>query len=139
MFRKLCGPDPIKNVVIASTLWGKISDQEANAHECELTSKPNYRGDMIDHGVQPRRFLGIRQSALDVILEFGGSPTVTLDLGLELVDKAKAIAETNANIAVNGELYAMERIYSSDLKQLREETAQALAEKDTGLYKTIGK
>ncbi|KAK7720961.1 hypothetical protein SLS64_001254 [Diaporthe eres] len=85
------------------------------------------------------RFLGVRHLALDVNLEFGGSPTVTLDLHLELVDKAKAIAETNADIAVNGELYAMERIYSSDLKQLREETAQSLAEKDTGLYKTIGK
>lgn len=33
MFRKLCGPDPIKNVVIASTFWGEISDQEADAHE----------------------------------------------------------------------------------------------------------
>lgn len=77
--------------------------------------------------------MGSRQSALGVILELGGNSTVTLDLQLQLVDEAKAIAETNADNAVNVELYAMEREYSSDLKQLQEETAEALAEKDIGL------
>lgn len=71
-FRRLCGPDLMKNVVIASTFWGKNS-------------------------------------------------------------------EMNAGNAVNEELYAIERNYSSDLKQSQEEeTAEALAEKDTELYKILG-
>lgn len=32
----------MKNVVIASTFWCKISDQEANAHEGELKCEPDF-------------------------------------------------------------------------------------------------
>lgn len=139
MFRKLCGTDPMKNVIITSTFWSRIPESEAVAHEEELTKKPQFWGDMIDHGAQVKRFSGARQSALDILLSLSGKTTVTLTLQRELVDEAKPIADTQAGNAVNEELCALGRKYSDEIKQLQQETAEALAEKDDELHKILEK
>lgn len=130
MFRKLCGDDPMKNVVIASTFWGQIEDAKAVAHEDELRAKPNFWGTMMEHGAQVRRFTGTQQSAIDILMSFANKATVTLDIQRELVDEEKPLGETAAGNAVNEELYRLETKYKQELDRIQQETAAAIAETD---------
>lgn len=130
MFRKLCGDQPMKNVVIASTFWGAIEDDKAVAHEAELMGKDDFWGDMISHGAQVKRFAGTKQSALDILMSFASKATVTLDIQRELVDEDKPLGETAAGNAVNEELHRLEAKYLAELGRIQQETAAALAEKD---------
>ncbi|KAG5811352.1 hypothetical protein H9Q74_006072 [Fusarium xylarioides] len=130
IFRKLCGKDPMKSVVILSTCWGKIDHERAVEHEDELKANPNFWGSMIEHGARVRRFDGTKQSALDVLMLFAGKAEITLDIQRELVDEGKSLGQTAAGSAVNEELHRLEAKYSEELKRIRAETAEALAEKD---------
>jgi hypothetical protein len=139
MFRKLCGEDPMKNVVIASTFWGVIPDNKAIAHEEELCSKDDFWGDMVEHGASVKRFAGDQKSALDIILSLARKPAVTLDIQRELVDEDKPIGKTAAGNAVNEELHRLEEKYKGEIKRFQEETAAAMAEKDVKLERVLKK
>jgi len=137
MFRKLCGEQPMKNVAIASTFWGAIENDKAVAHEVELMGKPDFWGDMIEHGAQVWRFAGTQQSALEILMSFASKATVTLDIQRELVDEDKPLGETAAGNAVNEELYRLEAKYKGELERIQQETAAALAEKDVQYEKIL--
>lgn len=38
MFKKLCGKDAMKNVILATTMWGKVSSEEGAQRETQLTN-----------------------------------------------------------------------------------------------------
>ncbi|KAK3369990.1 hypothetical protein B0H63DRAFT_454213 [Podospora didyma] len=111
MFRKLCGEQPMKNVVIASTFWGAIDEDKAIAHEAELMGKA----------------------------DFWEKATVTLDIQRELVDEDKPLGETAVGNAVNEELQRLEHKYKTELERIQQETAAALAEKDVHYEKILKK
>ncbi|KAF5704861.1 P-loop containing protein [Fusarium globosum] len=135
MFRKLCGDDPMKNVTILSTFWGK--DDKEVAHEDELKSNPNFWGSMIECGAQVQRFDGTESSALDVLMSFATKATMTLDIQRELVDEEKLLGETAAGSAVNEELHRLETKYRDELDRIQKETAEALAERDEQYEKIL--
>ncbi|CVL05382.1 uncharacterized protein FMAN_10770 [Fusarium mangiferae] len=130
MFRKLCGEDPMKNVIILSTFWGQIDSQRAIAHEAELKTNPDFWGTMIEHGAQVSRFDGTQQSAVDTLMSLATKAKMTLDIQRELVDEEKPLGETAAGNAVNEELHRLENKYREKLDEIQQETAAALAEKD---------
>ncbi|KAF5620236.1 P-loop containing protein [Fusarium sp. NRRL 52700] len=137
MFRKLCGEDPMKNVAILSTFWGKDDKQVAIDHEDELKSNPSFWGSMIDHGAQVQRFDGTESGALDVLMSFATKATMTLDIQRELVDEDKLVGETAAGNAVNEELHRLETKYRDELGRIQKETAEALAERDVQYEKIL--
>ncbi|KAF5670342.1 P-loop containing protein [Fusarium circinatum] len=130
MFRKLCGEDPMKNVIILSTFWGQIDNERAIAHEAELKTNPDFWGSMIEHGAQVLRFDGTQQSAIDTLMSLATKAKMTLDIQRELVDEEKPLGETAAGNAVNEELHHLEKKYREKLDEIQQETAAALAEKD---------
>lgn len=139
MFRKLCGDDPLSNVVITSTFWGMLPDETSTAHEKELCETPDFWGDMIEHGAGVSRYLGTRESAIDVLMSFAKKESVVLDIQKELVDQHIPLAGTAAGYAVNEELAMQEKKHTDELKRLQEEVAQALAEKDVKLEQVLKK
>ena len=59
MFRKLCGPEALKNVILATTMWDRISETEGKARENELTTTPDFWGWMLSQGSRIHRHTGI--------------------------------------------------------------------------------
>ncbi|KAG9496349.1 hypothetical protein J7337_012936 [Fusarium musae] len=137
MFRKLCGDDPMKNVTILSTFWGRDNREVAIAHEDELKSNPNFWGSMIEYGAQVQRFDGTQECALDVLMSFATKATMTLDIQRELVDEEKLLGETAAGNAVNEELHRLETKYRDELDRIQKETTEALAERDLQYEKIL--
>ena len=139
MFRKLCGNDPLENVVIASTFWGVLDDKKSLAHEKELCETPDFWGDMMEHGAKVTRFSDTQESALEVLRLFAKKKAITLEIQRELVDEQIPLGATAAGHAVNEELAEMEMKHNADLARFQEDLAVALAEKDVKLEQVLKK
>lgn len=59
MFKKLCGQKALKNVILATTMWDRISEAEGEARENELTTTPDFWGWMVSQGSKVYRHTGM--------------------------------------------------------------------------------
>ena len=59
MFKKLCGQKALKNVILATTMWDRISEAEGEARENELITTPDFWGWMVSQGSKVYRHTGM--------------------------------------------------------------------------------
>ena len=93
MFQNLCGIEALKNVVLVTTMWDEVDEEEGNNRESELTS--SYWKTMIELGCHTSRFHNNTESALDIVSQFQHARCTVL-LQRELVDLHLELAETAA-------------------------------------------
>ncbi|KAH7905041.1 P-loop containing nucleoside triphosphate hydrolase protein [Hygrophoropsis aurantiaca] len=65
MFRKLCGNDALKNIILATTKWGDIEDEAGLSREEQLRS--TFWKDMIGHGSRMGQFRDNYESAWKIV------------------------------------------------------------------------
>ena len=95
MFQNLCGTEALKNVVLVTTMWDKVGEEEGKNRENELTAR--YWKEMIDLGCRTSRFYNNTKSALDIVSQFQDARcTSTVLLQKEMVDLHIELAETSA-------------------------------------------
>lgn len=58
MFKKLCGPNALKHVILATTMWDRVSEAEGKARENELTTTPDFWGWMVSQGSRVNQHAG---------------------------------------------------------------------------------
>jgi len=101
MFKELCGRDNFKNVVLVTTMWDHVSDDEGLEREEELQNA--FWQSMISLGSSTHRFLFTEKSAWDIINTISLSPPGErrpLQIQREMVDENKPIDKTSAGKAV---------------------------------------
>lgn len=128
MFRELCGDSTLKNVVLVTNMWGKVSQDVGEARENELSTK--FFKQVLDNGAQLVRHYNTTQSAHDIIRRIMKNRPVALQIQRELVEEGKDIINTSAGEAINKELNELIRRHQAELKEVREEMMQALRDKD---------
>lgn len=98
MFRRLCGADAEKNVVLVTTKWSDVSPEVGENRERQLRS--SFWQEMVVHGSQVARFHGsdLSRSAWDVMEPILANTleAVAVRIQQELVDLGKMIPETDA-------------------------------------------
>ena len=94
MFQNLCGTEALKNVVLVTTMWDEVDEEEGNNRESELTSR--YWKTMIELGCRTSRFHNNTKSALDIVSQFQDARCTVL-LQRELVDLYFELAVTSAS------------------------------------------
>ena len=109
MFKVLCGTKSLTNVVLATTMWNTLTNEEAvlkgKKLEEELRTTPEFWGDMIDEGSNILRYSGTAASALEIvdhIMNLNGS--VVLDIRRQMVDEKKKLRDTPAGQEVRKEI-----------------------------------
>lgn len=131
MFRKLCGDETLRSVVIVTNMWGEVSFERGMARERELASdeilfKPVLRG-----GAQMMRHEANTRASAHSILEFFlDKPRQTLRIQRELVEEGRDITETAAGIELDRELAEVQRKHKEDLREIQKEMAEAMRMKD---------
>jgi hypothetical protein len=65
MFEELCGRNVIQNVILATTMWDEVDEDEGYYREQQLMLK--YWRSMLERNSSMSRFLNTRESALHVI------------------------------------------------------------------------
>ena len=93
MFHNLCGVEALKNVVLVTTMWDQVDEEEGDNRENELTNR--YWKTMIELGCRTSRFDNNTESALDIVSQFQDARCTVL-LQRELVDLHLQLAETSA-------------------------------------------
>lgn len=93
IFESLVGKVALENVVIVSTMWDEISEEEAETKEKRL--KADAWKFMMSKGAQVARHHNTRESALDIVgMLQGGNRYRALLVQQEMVNHGKALPET---------------------------------------------
>ena len=69
MFRRLCGDDNVRNVILATTKWEITPQKNAVLRERDLCSDEGFWGLMMKHGSMVRRFPNTEASARSLVEE----------------------------------------------------------------------
>lgn len=137
MFRELCGSEPLKNVMLITTFWGKVDQPMAERREEELRTTPDFWGGMLRRGSRMGRFHDTQKSALGIIDTFLKKTPITLQIQKELVDESKPLIETGAGQAVNEELLRVELKHKEEQEKIQQEMRDALRERDEELHEIL--
>ncbi|KAF9441496.1 hypothetical protein P691DRAFT_779787 [Macrolepiota fuliginosa MF-IS2] len=125
MFRKLCGEEGFKKVVLTTTMWPDVDDREATgaAIEREDELKRLYWSDMIKGGSRTLRFENTQQSAwhiLDKLITLRLTQRSIL-IQYELVTLGKHLPNTAAGQQLYGIIEKLVERQRDVLQRMREE------------------
>ncbi|KAF2663212.1 hypothetical protein BT63DRAFT_461594 [Microthyrium microscopicum] len=118
MFKKLCGKNNFKNIILGITFWDKEPDLHvAEAREKELRKTPEFWGDMIAQGSRVERIPNEREACINLLLSLAPNEKVTLCIQSELVDQGLSLEETAAATEIQN---------YEELKAIRDQEARSL-------------
>ncbi|KAJ9626206.1 hypothetical protein H2203_003838 [Taxawa tesnikishii (nom. ined.)] len=141
MFKDLCGENPLKNVIVATTRWGlaaKAGEGElCLEREDQLRTDAQFWAPMIKRGARMSRFQDTRESALQLLLSLANQQPVVLQIQKELVDEDKNLIDTAAGTTVNEEAVRLEQKYKDELAQIQKEMDEALAARDLEVQEAL--
>lgn len=132
MFRKLCGDNALKNVVIVTNMWGLVDPDLGRSREMELASNPKFFKPALDKGAIMIAHDNTYYSAVDILeplLERGRSKK-PLQIQKELVDEHKNITETAAGAELAKELAELSEKHRQELKEVQDDMRRAMQRKD---------
>ena len=141
MFRELCGEDPLKSVILATTGWGEAKKADkldkAMMNEKQLQTDPDFWQPLIKRGAAVERFMDTEESALEMILKLGNRTPVILKIQRELVDDSKDLIDTSAGQAVNEEIKKLEAKYKAEVLRMQQEIDEAIAAHDEDMREAL--
>ncbi|KAG9121609.1 hypothetical protein FRC07_002368 [Ceratobasidium sp. 392] len=131
MFRKMCGTDSLKNVVVVTNMWSQPPTETELAREIELRDGEDFFQDILSEGAQMvRHSEPTRESAYDIIRCVLGKAPVVPELSRQIVDEGKDLDKTDAGLSLGEELAEALRRGREEVERLRAEQAEAIREKD---------
>lgn len=130
MFKKLCGVDALKNVILVTTMWEKVNASEGEARVQELTSTEDFWGCMIASGSRVERHTNDRDSALRLVRALLNQQGIPLKMQEEMVKDGKSLDETAAGIELDGILAKERAKWQRQLEETQAQYSEALKAKD---------
>lgn len=96
LFRKICGNEAMKHVIIVTTMWDTVSLDKGEARFQQLQDE--YFNDAMCHGVRLMRHNNTHESAVKVVAQLlgGGVKPDVLSIQREMVDYRNQVLETGA-------------------------------------------
>jgi hypothetical protein len=119
MFRKLCGDDTLKNVVIVTNMWGKVNQAKGEMREAEL--KSSFFKAALDKGAQMLRHDNTVESVHNILRHIMQNHPLPLQIQRELIDEKKDIGQTAAAQEVESQIQELIQKHQAEIKQLQEE------------------
>jgi len=95
MFRKLCGEDAFKNVILATTFWEWVTLPIGAKREEELCSNRDFWGGMLEKGAKIVRLKNNRQCGLDLLEKISANGKVVLSAQDEMVNQGQSVSGTS--------------------------------------------
>ena len=132
MFKKLCGDNALKNVILITSMWDRVAEKEGAKRERELTQTPEFWGFMISKGSKAYRHNNSIESAKQLLRHFlpDIKLKITLDLQQEMVDRNMSLDQTGAGRELENEIAKERARFKIELKEIREQLMEAMKERD---------
>ena len=128
MFRELCGEKTLKNVILMTNMWGRVSPRQEADREQQLKDK--YFKAAVEKGAQMCRHTNTPESARTVVRKILKNQPLVLKIQHELIDEGKDIGQTGAGVELNREIREVVEKYQRDIRDLEESMRKAMEEKD---------
>ena len=130
LFKKLCGREALKHVILATTMWEKVDEKDGVVRERELEETPEFWGLMKEKGSRILRHYNNRESAMRLLELLVSKPPaesrIVLDVQSQMVDGGKTLAETDAGQEMDSTLTWERTKYEEELAQTRADKQEAL-------------
>lgn len=133
MFKSLCGPDAMRNVMLVTSMWDQVPVKVAEQREKELIDTEEFWGWMCKKGSIVRRHHNTHYSAEAIVQEIVQrceKAPVKLTLQEEMVNKGRTLEETGAGRTLEGEWTAEKARLQKQLVELKQEMESAIQQKD---------
>ncbi|KAF5671393.1 hypothetical protein FDENT_10932 [Fusarium denticulatum] len=120
MFKKLCGPKALKNVLLVTTMWELVDKEIGAQRQAELETTEDFWGYMLSKGSRIEKHMNTSEPNYPVVLAIQD----------EMVNKNKHLDETEAGKGLEGVLAQERERFKQDLDQARQEMQEAIAARD---------
>ncbi|KAG5803534.1 hypothetical protein H9Q74_011946 [Fusarium xylarioides] len=143
MFKRLCGPEGIKNVTFVTTHWEKVTQAEGERRESTLQSTKEFWGYFVDKGAAVRRHENTQDSALYIVEQFvpGWSARapdeVNLAIQSEMVDSGKDLNNTAAGQELQDTLSKEREKMKQEMDARDQEMREALKARDKEMFEFL--
>jgi chromosome segregation ATPase len=137
IFRKLCGDNPLQNVVIVTNMWGGLTVEVGNQREAELTKEDDFFKPVLDKGARMARHENTVLSAKKITRLILGNHPLPLRIQEELVKEHMIISETSAGEELDRVINAQIKKHQDEIHILKEEIGQAMRDKDEEVRKAL--
>jgi hypothetical protein len=131
MFKRLCGKDCFKSVVLATTFWDTVDEKTGERREQELQKIDNFWGEMRKAG---SHYMRHDQNAVSAnkILDYmiSNRAPFTVAIQLELVEQDKNLIDTAAGQALGSDLRELEQQHVRQLNNLRKDYEAAKSQQN---------
>lgn len=130
MFRSLCGDKNLRNVILCTTGWHQVDQEDGEMREAELMTKGTFWGDMKDKGARVERHFAdnaqvSHESATGIAQMLVGMNQIVLQIQEEMMHFKLPLSETSAGKLVKEKIEELEARHKKEMKALREEFEQA--------------
>lgn len=129
-FRNLCGETTLKNVAIVTSMWDKVTVEEGEAREKELSSDERFFKLALDEKAIMIRHDNTSESARGIIRKILTNHPLPLTIQKEIVDDRTPLHDTHVGKALAEDLQESAQWFLVQMKNLREEIAEAMRERD---------
>jgi hypothetical protein len=121
IFRELCGDNTLKNVVIATNMWGGVDREIGEAREAQLMKEDKFFKPVLDKGAQIVRHDNTPETARTILLHLVENRPLPLRIQTELIDHRKDLSQTAAGAELNRELKEQLKKHELEMKELQRE------------------
>ena len=129
VFRKLCGKDTYKHIVLASTFWDLVDEVTGARREKELCDTPEFWGKMIDQGSRVTRIQDYADSK-EILLWLAGKSTVTLGIQKEMVDQKMLLSDTATGKTISQKMVLLKAEHDAKIIKAKREAAELVKQRD---------
>lgn len=143
MFKRLCGPDGIKDVMFVTTFWEKVDQAVGEGREKTLKTTKDYWGFFVEKGATVRQHQNNPESALSIIEQFvprrAERTTVGMKLAIqtEMVDSGKDLDQTAAGQELRSEFNKEREKMQQEITGREQEMRDALATRDKEMFEFL--
>jgi len=128
MFRELCGEQTLRNVILMTSMWERVTPQQGSDRERQLKDK-HFKA-AIDKGAKLCRHTNTPESARAILRMVLKNRPAVLKIQHELVNNRKDIGQTGAGGELSRGISGAIVKYQSDIKELEEDMRKADEEGD---------
>jgi hypothetical protein len=144
MFKKLCGPDALKHVVLVTTMWELVNERTGKERQLELETTEEFWGYMLRKGSRIEQHMNTPDSARRIVQLFMAkksrpSSPVLLAIQDEMVNNNKDLDETEAGKGLEGVLAKERERFRRELEQARQEMKEAIDMRDRESQEELAK
>lgn len=130
VFRKLCGDDTLKNVVIVTTMWSQVDPETGRKRERELSTNEMFFKPALENGARMVRHDNTIESGRCILRQILDSAPKPLTIQREIVQERKIFVETDVGKDLRGEFERKAAEHRAELDGAQRELKELMAEKE---------